>query len=83
MGMLPSAVSSNLADADAEQRTERTSRSRSAERFCCFSLMVSRDVLSPQHSRAQHPSFFISSICSGESKLFCITVLCLLELCIL
>lgn len=55
--MLPSVESLNLADADVGQRMGRTSCSRSVERFCYFSLMVSREVLWPQHPRAQHPSF--------------------------
>ena len=36
--MLPSAVSLNLADADVGQKTGRTSRSGSVERFCCLSI---------------------------------------------
>lgn len=75
--MLPSAVSLNLADADVGQRTERTSGSGSAEGVCCFLLTVSREVLLPCIL------LFISPICSRETKLFWITVLCLRELCVL
>lgn len=66
-GMLPSAVSLILADADAGQGAGCTSCPRPVERFY-FSLIDSREVVLPQHPRAQHPSaLFLPFVLENQS----------------